>query len=314
MHETCACTPRSPLTAAVLWPAGGGGDDEVRAATPGSASASYPVTVGECDACPAGRSGSSRCRRPRPRCSSRSAPGRRSPRSTTSPTSRPTRRRPTCPASSRTPRRSRRRTPTWWCSPTTSTRSSTQLDQLKIPVLPGAGREHAGRHLRADRRAGHADRAPGRGGGAAPSGCAADIDKIVKGVPAAGHAAELLLRARPDALLGDLEDVRRLDLLDVRHDERRRRRRRRRRQAAAIRSSPPEALVKANPDTIFLADTKCCQQSAADRHGADRAGRRSPRCRHGQIVALDDDIASRWGPRTVDLVQAVADAVAKVPA
>ena len=34
----------------------------------------------------------------------------------------------------------------------------------------------------------------------------------------------------------------------------------------------------------------------------------------GQIYPLDDDIASRWGPRTVDLVQSVADAVAKVPA
>jgi iron complex transport system substrate-binding protein len=34
----------------------------------------------------------------------------------------------------------------------------------------------------------------------------------------------------------------------------------------------------------------------------------------GQIVALDDDLASRWGPRVVDLVQSVATAVAKVPA
>jgi iron complex transport system substrate-binding protein len=36
--------------------------------------------------------------------------------------------------------------------------------------------------------------------------------------------------------------------------------------------------------------------------------------RTNQIVALDDDVASRWGPRVVDLVQSVADAVAKVPA
>jgi iron complex transport system substrate-binding protein len=34
----------------------------------------------------------------------------------------------------------------------------------------------------------------------------------------------------------------------------------------------------------------------------------------GQIYPLDDDIASRWGPRTVDLVQAVADAVSGIPA
>ena len=35
---------------------------------------------------------------------------------------------------------------------------------------------------------------------------------------------------------------------------------------------------------------------------------------NGQVVALDDDIASRWGPRVVDLLRAIVDAVAKVPA
>ncbi|MBT8224929.1 MAG: ABC transporter substrate-binding protein [Dactylosporangium sp.] len=73
-----------------------------------------------------------------------------------------------------------------------------------------------------------------------------------------------------------------------------------------------EALIKANPDMIFLADTKCCQQSAATvkaRPGfADVTA-----VKNNQIVELDDDIASRWGPRVVDLLRAVADAVAKVP-
>ena len=74
-----------------------------------------------------------------------------------------------------------------------------------------------------------------------------------------------------------------------------------------------EALVKANPDTVFLADTKCCQQSTATVRA--RGGWSAVTAvEKGQIYALDDDIASRWGPRTVDLVQAVADAVAKVPA
>ena len=35
--------------------------------------------------------------------------------------------------------------------------------------------------------------------------------------------------------------------------------------------------------------------------------------KNNQIVELDDDIASRWGPRVVDLLRVVADAVAKVP-
>jgi iron complex transport system substrate-binding protein len=74
-----------------------------------------------------------------------------------------------------------------------------------------------------------------------------------------------------------------------------------------------EALVKANPDMIFLADSRCCAQSAetvkARKGWADITAVRT-----GRVVALDDDIASRWGPRVVDLVQSVADAVAQVPA
>jgi iron complex transport system substrate-binding protein len=73
-----------------------------------------------------------------------------------------------------------------------------------------------------------------------------------------------------------------------------------------------EALVKANPDMIFLADTTCCQQSAETVKA--RAGWSTiTAVTKGQVHALDDDIASRWGPRTVALVEAVADAVGKVP-
>jgi iron complex transport system substrate-binding protein len=74
-----------------------------------------------------------------------------------------------------------------------------------------------------------------------------------------------------------------------------------------------EALVKANPDMIFLADTKCCQQSAESVKARPGWGNVTA-VKTGQIVALDDDIASRWGPRVVDLVRAITEAVAKVPA
>ncbi|MEV7229009.1 MULTISPECIES: ABC transporter substrate-binding protein [Polymorphospora] len=74
-----------------------------------------------------------------------------------------------------------------------------------------------------------------------------------------------------------------------------------------------EALFSADPDFVFLADVKCCQQSAETvkaRPGwADLTA-----VKNNQIVALDDDIASRWGPRVVDLVRAIVDAVSKVPA
>ena len=69
-----------------------------------------------------------------------------------------------------------------------------------------------------------------------------------------------------------------------------------------------EAIVKADPSIIFLADTKCCQQDKAT--VAARAGWASMSAvKNGNVVELDDDIASRWGPRVVDLVRALVDAV-----
>ena len=72
-----------------------------------------------------------------------------------------------------------------------------------------------------------------------------------------------------------------------------------------------EVLVDKDPSIIFLADTKCCAQSlqtVAERDGwAELTAVKT-----GSVVELDDDIASRWGPRLVDLVRLVAEAVASV--
>jgi iron complex transport system substrate-binding protein len=74
-----------------------------------------------------------------------------------------------------------------------------------------------------------------------------------------------------------------------------------------------ESLVKADPDLIFLADTVCCQQNA-DTVKARPGWSGITAVKTGQIVGLNDDVASRWGPRTVDLLRQIVDAVAKVPA
>ena len=69
-----------------------------------------------------------------------------------------------------------------------------------------------------------------------------------------------------------------------------------------------EVLVEKNPAIIFLADTKCCAQSAqtvAERDGWAGLGA----VQSGSIIELDDDIASRWGPRLVDLVRTVVEAI-----
>ena len=69
-----------------------------------------------------------------------------------------------------------------------------------------------------------------------------------------------------------------------------------------------EVIVSANPDLIFLADTKCCGQTAAT--VAERDGWAGMNAvMNGGVIELDDDVASRWGPRVVELVTAIADAV-----
>lgn len=83
---------------------------------------------------------------------------------------------------------------------------------------------------------------------------------------------------------------------------------------AAERSGAPypqlsaEAVVRADPDLIVLADSECCGQTPAKL-------RRRPgwnvvtAVREGDVVAVDDDVASRWGPRIPEFVERVADAV-----
>jgi iron complex transport system substrate-binding protein len=72
-----------------------------------------------------------------------------------------------------------------------------------------------------------------------------------------------------------------------------------------------EFVVSANPDLIVLADSKCCaqsQQTVAARPGWSGIAA----VREGQVVAVDDDIASHWGPRIVDFMRQVAPHVARL--
>jgi iron complex transport system substrate-binding protein len=69
-----------------------------------------------------------------------------------------------------------------------------------------------------------------------------------------------------------------------------------------------ETVISADPSVIFLADTKCCGQNAAE--VAKRPGWDAVQAvKNGNVVELDDDVASRWGPRVVELVQALVGAV-----
>lgn len=66
-----------------------------------------------------------------------------------------------------------------------------------------------------------------------------------------------------------------------------------------------EYILGAAPELIVLADTVCCQQTAealAQRPGWDTV----PAVREGRVVEMNDDIASRWGPRMADFAETIA--------
>ncbi len=72
-----------------------------------------------------------------------------------------------------------------------------------------------------------------------------------------------------------------------------------------------EFIVSQDPDLVFLADTKCCAvtpESVAARPGWEGLSA----VLNGHVIAMDDDLASRWGPRIVDYLYAIGDAIAGV--
>jgi iron complex transport system substrate-binding protein len=69
-----------------------------------------------------------------------------------------------------------------------------------------------------------------------------------------------------------------------------------------------EAVIAANPTVIFLADTKCCGETAATVAARPGWGAIAA-VQNDNIIELDDDVAQRWGPRVVDLVEQFATAI-----
>jgi iron complex transport system substrate-binding protein len=71
-----------------------------------------------------------------------------------------------------------------------------------------------------------------------------------------------------------------------------------------------EYILSSNPSLIVLADTRCCGQSAAE--VAKRPGWGGlTAVRTRAVVTVDDSVASRWGPRIVNFVSAIAKALSR---
>jgi iron complex transport system substrate-binding protein len=72
-----------------------------------------------------------------------------------------------------------------------------------------------------------------------------------------------------------------------------------------------EHILAADPDLIVLADAVCCGQSAATVH--HRPGwAEIAAVRNGGIVVVDEDVASRWGPRVPLFAEEIAGAIRRV--
>lgn len=69
----------------------------------------------------------------------------------------------------------------------------------------------------------------------------------------------------------------------------------------------PEFIIDEDPDFIFLADTGfgVTTESVANRPGWETI----TAVQQGNIVALDTDIAGRWGPRTVELMEQILEPI-----
>jgi iron complex transport system substrate-binding protein len=69
-----------------------------------------------------------------------------------------------------------------------------------------------------------------------------------------------------------------------------------------------EYVIASNPSLIVLADVRCCgqtRQTVSSRPGWNTISA----VRNHAIVRMDDSIASRWGPRVVNFVRAIASAL-----
>jgi iron complex transport system substrate-binding protein len=138
----------------------------------------------------------------------------------------------------------------------------------------------------------------------------AKVERLIVGAPS-GHGLDFFHELDPDLFTTGTKSFigriyQRLGLRNVA-------------DPAARRTGTPypqmssEAVVSADPDLIVLADTECCDQSPAKvmrRPGWQQVAA----IKAGAVVAIDDDIASRWGPRIPVFVAKVVEAMQRARA
>ena len=74
-----------------------------------------------------------------------------------------------------------------------------------------------------------------------------------------------------------------------------------------------EFIVSQDPDMIFLADTVCCGVTA-ESVGARPGWGDLAAVERGLVFEMNDDLASRWGPRIIDYLWAISEALTEAVA
>ncbi len=70
-----------------------------------------------------------------------------------------------------------------------------------------------------------------------------------------------------------------------------------------------EYILDRDPDLIFLANATCCGESLETVAARPGFGTLTA-VRKGAVIELDSDIVSRWGPRIIEFMRVVGDAIA----
>ncbi len=69
-----------------------------------------------------------------------------------------------------------------------------------------------------------------------------------------------------------------------------------------------EYLLSVDPDLVILADNECCgvtPEQVAERPGWDALSA----VQNGNVTVVDEDVASRWGPRVPELFEEISDVI-----
>ncbi len=194
-----------------------------------------------------------------------------------------------------------------------STGLTGRLAGLRHPGAVSSRRRDARRRLRAvppssGRATGHVQAAD-----AEAAHVKSQIATIVQRRAEVRRRADLLLRARADVLLGDVLHLHRQGARPSRVAQHRRRR-----TLGWLRAAGTRSCRRSSSCSRTRTGCSWPTPSAAVRRRSTVAARPGwstmTAVRKGQVVGLNDDIASRWGPRIVELLRTVETAMSKHPA